>query len=131
MKILFLTLIAILGIASIGMAQKPETLVIKRGQQRSAVNGEVILKFVSVIEDSRCPNDVNCVWAGNAKIEVLITDKHGGSKKAVMNTTTGQLGDQYNGYAIYLTSLTPLPKSGKTIKQRSYVATFNVTRLFR
>ena len=131
MKILFLSLIAILGIASIGMAQKPETLVIKRGQQKSAVNGEVIIKFVSLIEDSRCPKDVNCVWAGNAKIEVLITDKNGGSKKAVMNTTTGQLGDQYNGYAIYLTSLTPIPKSGKTIRQRNYIATFNVTRLFR
>ena len=124
-------MIAILGIASIGIAQKPETLVVKRGQQRSAVNGEVIIKFVSVIEDSRCPKDVNCVWAGNAKIEVLITDKNGGSKKAVMNTTTGQLGDQYNGWAIYLTSLTPAPKSGKTIKQRHYFATFNVTRLFR
>ena len=124
-------MIAILGIASIGMAQKPETLVIKRGQQKSAVNGEVIIKFVSLIEDSRCPKDVNCVWAGNAKIEVLITDKNGGSKKAVMNTTTGQLGDQYNGYAIYLTSLTPIPKSGKTIRQRNYIATFNVTRLFR
>ncbi len=132
MKIMFLTLIAILGIASVGMAQKTETLIIKRGQQKSAVKGEVILKFVSVIEDSRCPTDVDCVWAGNAKIEVLITDKHGGSKKSVMNTTTGgPLGDQHNGYAIYLTSLTPLPKSGKTINRRNYVATFNVTRLFR
>ena len=131
MKIMFLTLIAIFGIATIGMAQKPETLILKRGQQKSTAKGEVILKFLSVIEDSRCPTDVNCVWVGNAKIEVLITDKRGGSKKAVMNTTTGQLGDQHNGYAIYLTSLTPSPKNGKKIKQRNYVATFNVTRLFR
>ncbi len=131
MKIFFLTLVAILGIATVGMAQKTETLVIKRGQQRSAVKGDVIIKFLSVLEDSRCPTDVNCVWAGNAKIEVLITDKHGFSKKAVMNTTIGQKGDQHNGWAIYLTELTPLPKSGKTISQRKYVATFNVTRLHR
>ena len=131
MKIMFLTLIAIFGIATIGMAQKPETLILKRGQQKSTAKGEVILKFLSVIEDSRCPTDVNCVWVGNAKIEVLITDKRGGSKKVVMNTTTGPAGDQHNGYAIYMTSLTPSPKSGKTIKQRSYIATFNITRLFR
>jgi hypothetical protein len=131
MKLMFLTLIAILGIASVTVAQKPETLILKRGQQKSAAKGDVILRFLSVIEDSRCPTDVNCVWAGNAKIEVLITDKRGGTKKAVMNTTRGPLGDQHNGYAIYLTSLTPTPKSGKTIKKQSYVATFNVTRLFR
>ena len=132
MKIMFLTLIAILGLGAIAMAQKTETVTLKRGQQKSAANGEIILKFLSVIEDSRCPTDVNCVWAGNAKVEVLISNKHGGSKKSVMNTTTGgPLGDQYNGWAIYLTSLTPSPKSGKRIKQRSYIATFNVTRLFR
>ena len=131
MKIGILTLIAIFGLGSIAMAQKTETVVVKRGHQGSAAKGEVILKFVSVIEDSRCPTDVNCIWAGNAKLEVLITDKHGGSKRIVVNTTTGPTGDQYNGWAIYLTSLTPSPKSGKKINQRSYVATFNVTRLFR
>lgn len=132
MKIMFLTLIAIVGLGSIAMAQKTETVTLKRGQQKSAANGEIILKFISVLEDSRCPTDVNCVWAGNAKVEVLISDNRGGSKKSVMNTTTGgPLGDQHNGWAIYLTSLTPSPKSGKTIKQRSYVATFKVTRLFR
>jgi len=132
MKTAFLTLIAILALATIGMAQKTETLTLKRGQQKRAANGEIILKFVSVLEDSRCPTDVNCVWAGNAKIEVIISDKNGGSKKSVMNTTTGgPLGDQHNGWAIYLTSLTPLPKSGKSTKKKSYVATFNITRLFR
>lgn len=131
MKIIFLTLMAILGIGSVAMAQKTESLVIKRGHQKSAANGEVILKFLSVIEDSRCPTDVNCVWAGNAKVEVLITDKRGGSKKVVMNTTTGPAGDQHNGYAVYLSGLTPSPKGRKAINQRNYIATFNVTRLFR
>lgn len=131
MKIIFLTLIAIFGIGSIAMAQKTEELALKRGQRKSAANGEVILKFLSVTEDSRCPTNVNCIWAGNAKVEVLITDKHGFSKKVIMNSTVGPKGDQHAGWAIYLSSLTPAPKSGKTIRQRDYVATFNVTRLFR
>lgn len=131
MKIIFLTLITILGLGSITMAQKTQELTLKRGQQKSAANGEVILKFLSVTEDSRCPTDVNCIWAGNAKVEVLITDKHGFSKKVIMNSTVGPKGDQHNGWAIYLSSLTPSPKSGKTIKQRNYIATFNITRLFR
>lgn len=132
MRIIFLTLVTILAFGSLAMAQKTETVTLKYGQQKKAANGEVILKFLSVIEDSRCPTDVDCIWSGNAKIVVLISDNRGGRKKSIMNTTTGgPLGDQHNGFAIYLTSLTPAPKSNKKIKQRSYVATFNVTRLFR
>jgi len=132
MKTAFLTLFAIIGLATIGMAQQTETLTIKRGQQKKAADSGITLKFVSVLEDSRCPTDVNCIWEGNAKIEVIISDKNGGSKKSVMNTTSGgPLGDQHNGWAIYLTSLTPLPKGTKATKQKSYVATFNITRLFR
>lgn len=132
MKTLLLILIAILGLGSITMAQQQETVVVlKRGQQKSVVKGDVILKFVSVIEDSRCPEGVNCVWAGNAKIEVLITDKRGNSKKSIINTTTGPLGDQHNGYAIYLNSLTPHPKGNKAINPKSYIASFTIRRLSR
>src|ERR1043166_5255821 len=105
MKTLVLTLIAIFGMATIVSASKPETITLKRGQQKRAANGEVILKFISVTEDSRCPTDTNCIWAGNAKVQVRISNGRGGSKMAIMNTTTGQLGDQYDGWAIYLTSL--------------------------
>ncbi|WP_024769988.1 hypothetical protein [Aquimarina macrocephali] len=40
------------------------------------------IKFLKVIEDSRCPSDVTCIWAGQVKIaigiyksEVLIEEK--------------------------------------------------------
>jgi hypothetical protein len=131
MKTMFLTLMAILGFAIAASAASPDTVSLKRGQQKSAANGEVILKFISVIEDSRCPTDANCVWAGNAKIRVRISNRHGGSKIVVMNTTTGQLGDQYDGWAIVLTSLTPLPKAAVKTDPRRYVATFTVRRLTR
>jgi hypothetical protein len=33
------------------------------------------IKFVEVLEDSRCPKDVTCIWAGRAKILVEITSE--------------------------------------------------------
>jgi len=33
------------------------------------------IKFVEVIEDSRCPENVNCIWAGRARILVEIKDE--------------------------------------------------------
>jgi len=132
MLLTLLALMAVLGTATIVSAKKPESVTLKRGQQKSAANGEVILKFISVLEDSRCPTDANCIWSGNAKVKVQISNKHGGSKTSIMNTTTGgPLGDQFNGWAIYITSLTPAPKSGKKIDPKSYVATFTVSRLTR
>lgn len=131
MKRMFLTLITIIGLSAAVLAYKPETVTVKSGQKKSAVGGEFTIKFVSVTDDSRCPTDVNCVWAGNAKVHVIITDRRGGSKTMVMNTTMGPHGDQYNGWAIYLTELTPAPKSSVAIKQKAYKATFSITRLTR
>ena len=119
------------GLSVAAFAFGPDTVVLRSGQKKSAAGGEVIIKFVSVTEDSRCPVDTDCIWAGNAKVHVKITDRHGGSKTMVMNTMMGPKGDQYNGWAINLTDLTPAPKSGTTIKQSGYKATFTVTRLAR
>lgn len=35
----------------------------------------VTITFFEVLEDSRCPKDVDCVWAGQAKIKVRIKEK--------------------------------------------------------
>ena len=131
MKRMFLTVMTIVGLAGAALAFKPETVSVKSGQKKSVAKGEFSIKFVSVTEDSRCPVDAVCVWAGNAKVHVKITDPHGGSKMMVMNTNAGTKGDQYNGWAIYLTELTPPSKSGGKIKQKAYSATFSITRLTR
>jgi hypothetical protein len=34
--------------------------------------GETQIKFAEVVSDSRCPRDVDCVWAGEAKVRVEI-----------------------------------------------------------
>jgi hypothetical protein len=131
MKRMLVTLITIIGLSAAVLAYKPETVTVKNGQNKSVPSGEFSIKFISVTEDSRCPVDVNCVWAGNAIVHVKITDRRGGSKTMVMNTTMGPKGDQYNGWAINLTELTPAPKSNVTIKQKAYKATFTITRLTR
>ncbi len=131
MKTTFLTLITILGLAAMTMAAKPETVTVRVGHHKTAAHSGITIKFISVVEDSRCPTDAQCVWAGNAKIEVLISDKMGGSKKMVMNTGMGPAGDQYNGWAINLTSLSPVRKTNDKKGKIDYKATFTITRLQR
>ncbi len=131
MKRMFLTIITIIGLSAAVLAYKPETVTLKSGQKKSAAGGELSIKFISVTEDSRCPTDANCIWAGNATVQVKVTTRSRGVKMMTMNTSSGPQGDQFNGWAIYLTSLTPAPKSGKAINPKSYTATFSIARLTR
>lgn len=36
----------------------------------------VSITFVEVLEDSRCPTDLTCIWDGRARVLVEITEKH-------------------------------------------------------
>lgn len=131
MKKMLITLMMILGLVMIASAAGNETVIVKRGQQKTAAKGEITIKFVSVTEDSRCPVDANCIWAGNAAVQVKVTTRGRGTKMMTMNTNSGPQGDQFNGWAINLTSLTPAPKSTKATNPKSYTATFSIQRLTR
>lgn len=87
----------------------------------------VRVKFVDLIEDSRCPTDTQCIWAGNAKIKVQLS-KNGKSKVVEMNTGMEPRAIRFEGYEIKITKLTPQPASNIRIRKDGYVATFSVLR---
>lgn len=89
----------------------------------------LVLRFVSVIGDSRCPEGVTCVWAGDAEIRVRLRRAGGKSKSYILHT--GRVGQQeaaYGGYIVRLVGLSPRPKAGQSVRAGDYVATFAVTR---
>lgn len=53
---------------SIDLGDLPATLTIPIG--REALIGTTAIRFHEVLEDSRCPVDVVCVWAGNARVQL-------------------------------------------------------------
>jgi len=48
------------------------TIGVKLMQGEMVDFGDTQIKFVEVVSDSRCPSDVTCVWAGEAKVRVEI-----------------------------------------------------------
>ena len=130
MKTKILTIFAVLSFATAAFAQKPEIVTLHAGQQKKAGRGEIMIKFLSVEEDSRCPDGAACVWAGNAKVKVKIGYRKGDARIFTFNTTMGPKGDQFAGWAIDLTSLTPAKRAGAK-SRLPYTATFSVTRLSR
>ena len=94
------------------------------GQEARVQGSNVVIHFRGVTNDSRCPSDVQCVWAGNA---VAGFDLSGaGSSDASLNTTLEPKSVRYGGYTITLAGIKPVPKSGTPIPALEYIATLLV-----
>ena len=96
------------------------------GQEAHIQGTSILVRFHSVSNDSRCPTDVQCVWAGNAVVGLTLTQGEGPSSDASLNTTLDPKITKFGGYTIKLVGLKPAPKSGNPISQSSYVATLEV-----
>ena len=85
------------------------------------------IKFVEMVEDSRCPTGTTCVWAGNAKVRIEVrSGRH--SQTFELNNTTQPTVVNYAGYDIKLTGLTPKPAINVRINPDKYMATFEVVK---
>lgn len=95
----------------------------------ATVKGEgLIVIFNGVGEDSRCPIDVSCIWAGDAEVDVTISKSGYATLNTTLHTTLTPQSVSYNGYTVTLNDLDPDPVSTSTIDPGDYVATFTVTK---
>jgi hypothetical protein len=95
--------------------------------ERVSVEG-LKISFERVAEDSRCPQDVTCVWAGNAKVVLKLSKTGRRAAQATLNTGLEPKHKLYYGYDVKLVSLSPSRMKGEKIKRGDYVATVVVTR---
>ena len=129
MRILTAVLLVLFGFGSFSAvsAKQPERVSVKINRSVAAKGG-IKIKFVELVEDSRCPTDTNCIWAGNAKIKVRVT-KNGRSKDLEMNTGLDPKEVSFAGYSFRLVGLTPEPRSNIRINRNGYVAKIEVEKI--
>lgn len=90
----------------------PREVVLPLGQE-VIVEGTVLrLAFTRLVEDSRCPANVVCVWAGNAAVEVGIAVGTGPAQPLVLNTGVEPRSVEQNGVRVTLLEVTPYPGTG-------------------
>jgi hypothetical protein len=131
MKLLTLTLIAIMAFAGIAPAKAPETLNLRLGQSKTADRGKITVKFISVLEDSRCPMNAKCVWAGNAKIRISVTRVRGGSTVVELNSTLEPQIVNVYGYRLSLQDLIPQKGAPPNMGRRPTTATISIEKTNR
>ncbi len=90
--------------------------------------GKITLEFVSVLEDSRCPVDVDCVWAGNAKVQIKLSKGKMAAQVFELNTNIEPKSITFQGYKIEITNLTPALKSDDDKSKINYSASFMIKK---
>ena len=118
------------GVMPTMAARQTESLKVQINMEKRAPKSKLSVRFVELVEDSRCPRDVNCVWAGNAKIKVRVT-KNGRSHELTLDTNGQKQSAVAEGYSIKFTGLTPEPRSNIRINRNGYVAHFEIVKLQR
>ena len=126
-----LMLMLAFGVMPASAAKRSETVRVQINKEKSFPKAKLSVRFVELVEDSRCPSDAQCVWAGNAKIKIRVT-KNGHPQDLTLDTNgPHQYATTADGYSIKLVGLTPAPKSNIRIDRNGYIATFEVVKLSR
>jgi hypothetical protein len=92
------------------------------GQTASIKGQDLQITFEDVIEDSRCPSDVTCIWAGRVSCIIKLTE--GSSQYRMVLTELGGLTDQFTSetYREYQLAfhVRPYPEAGQAIRKDEY-----------
>jgi len=104
------------------------------GGQDAVISGQNLrLRFTDVLEDSRCPTEVECFWTGQARIAVVAEPV--GSPSTTVNFNTNPAPGQnmqtsrVADYTITLKSLDPYPRTpDDPISLEDYRATLLVVK---
>ena len=128
MKLLIASILVLIGFGSFSAvsAKQGQEISVKINTEEKA-NGGVRVKFVELVEDSRCPVDTKCIWAGNAKIKVRVT-RNGKSKLLELNTMNKGGDPVFAGYKFRLTDLDPDLRTNVRINRNGYVAKIEITK---
>jgi len=113
-------------------AQLGHEFVLGGGQQAVVDGAGMRLKFDRVLDDSRCPKRVSCVWTGAAHVAMIVTPD--GQPPTTIEFDTNPAPGQTHmtgtagGYTVELRALEPYPETPGTIPLQDYRATILVVR---
>jgi hypothetical protein len=89
----------------------------------SDIENQMYICLDSVLNDSRCPSDVNCFWEGNATVRFKYKKYNSNPVIFDLNTHKGFRSDTIiDRYKFTLLGLTPYPTAHKKIEQKDYTA---------
>ncbi|TDD82292.1 hypothetical protein [Actinomadura rubrisoli] len=111
-------------------AVKPGTaFTLAPGRTARLEGGALTVRFDDVKNDSRCPANVHCVWAGDATVTVTITaGKAAPAPRELHVTGTSAKSAAVPGYVVSLVGLAPERKTDKPVPSGDYRAQLRIDK---
>jgi hypothetical protein len=105
---------------------------LKINQTTAIESDNIKVKLLNVMNDSRCPSDVQCIWAGQVSILVNVTKNNVNLGDVTLTLGAGNpdlavknVGD----YTVEVIEVNPYPISTHKIKPSEYIVTLKVSKM--
>jgi len=140
MKNLKILIVVLASIISIGSCSKEDDFIndidvkmeeafeVKINVEATIPERSLSLKVVDVLEDSRCPADAICVWAGQIKLEIEITDNQVTTTKEIIYRAGKDTSLEFGDYIFSLNQVTPDNQIDEVIELNDYTFTFFIEK---
>jgi hypothetical protein len=98
-----------------------------RGKTAEVQGRGVRVRFEEVLDDSRCPARVQCVWAGDASIVLRLAQAGRETSVDTLRLTREPHAVTYRGYIVRLEGLEPARQQDAPPRPEAYVASLMVS----
>ena len=127
-------LLTCLALAGCGASPSQETQAVDLGAEVTLAHGATAsvsgtglkVRFVAVTEDSRCPRDTTCVWAGEVRVQLEILESSKDASQVELRE--GEHTDA-GACRVTLVRVEPQPVSTARIAQQDYRATLKLDKM--
>lgn len=135
LSLLFAIMISVSGCEFLDFLNPPEpdpgialdeVFELKIGEMARIPAASVAITFVDVLEDSRCPVDVLCPWAGNAKVLIRVEEIGRETLLIELNSTNDPREVFFGDYRIDFMALLPHQRSTVELKRDDYILSLKV-----
>ena len=110
-----------------GAAAGPRRVELRVGKEMTLRDSKIKIRFLSVDNDSRCPQGVNCIWAGSVGVSLLLSAPGVEDVRVKLNTAVEPQAVSFKGHSIRIESVKPPRVEGEKIRSGDYRITLAVS----
>jgi len=111
----------------VGM-EKKNSMTLKIGERKEFA--EIAITLIKILDDSRCPTNLSCVWNGELAVEIMFESENNSKN---VNLTTDPSGGLHSAnhdciignYNIKIVNVDPQKMADKKIKESDYRVAFS------
>lgn len=109
--------------------ENPGKIDLKIGETKAVDDAGYSLRFLEVVEDSRCPEGVDCIWAGRAVVKIVLIKEDQSLAEFDLEDSGDKNTSESDGFQFKLVSLVPKPTAYGQPKQDEYIASISIEKL--